>query len=203
MPRRRRCCPNKVYPRVGRETTISTLAGEDLLCSPQLQISIKLCFSLPSCSLCCIFQDSCCFFSIFVWLCSLFLKKKKKKRNATNLQSKSQGGARVLFFLSEAFRPDKPSVSVNGVVGVVCSPASFQTRFFPLKLQKLAAGWLTQQKCYSCWFHKPAFFVRRTQTLPATLLSTIKLAIICSFVWSPSFLYDTWVSLTSCLWRFC
>lgn len=78
------------YPHVGRETTISTLAGEDLLCSPQLQISMKLCFSLLSCSLCCIFQDSS--FHLFVWLYSLL---KKKKRDATNLKVK----AKVLFLV--------------------------------------------------------------------------------------------------------
>lgn len=41
-------------------------------------------------------------------------------------------GCQGAFFSSEAFRPDKPSVSVNGVVGVVCSPSSFQHVFFHL-----------------------------------------------------------------------
>lgn len=79
------------------------------------------------------------------------------------------------------------SVSVNGVVGVVCSPLLVLKKFFSTEATKLAAGWLTQQKCYSSWFHKPAFFVRRSQTFPATPIFFIKLAIICSFVSSPSF----------------
>lgn len=127
------------YPHFGRETTICTLAEEDILCPSSigfLKRPSMVCFSF-SCSLCCIFQDS-RFFHLFVWICSLF-----KKRNATTITIIAKGGA---FLVQSIYR--YTFVKMTAYLGYAV-PQQFCV-YFPLKLG------------VSCWLAN-SFLTGRTE----------------------------------------